>query len=155
VTNDELHWFRRVYVSIFSKFNVTVGRHTMMRNSCITVPAEGKNSESIKTVEVEFSEDVWLAKCFKTSWRKTVSMFGSINNKTALLLHLTIAEVEVLVCRADRTTKLLLNQANVNRAFQYQKFSESKVLVCKVIVRMCCNCQQHQKNCLLKRSIRQ
>jgi hypothetical protein len=75
--------------------------------------------------------------------------------KNALLLHLTIAEVEVLVCRADRTTKLLLNQANVNRAFQYQKFSESKVLVCKVIVRMCCNCQQHQKNCLLKRSIRQ
>jgi hypothetical protein len=64
-------------------------------------------------------------------------MFGSIKGKlkTALLLHLTIAEVEVLVCRADRTTKLLLNQANVNRGFQYQKFSESKVLVCKVIVR--------------------
>jgi hypothetical protein len=41
-TNDEFRWFRRVYVSIFSKFNVTVGRHTMMRNSCITVPAEGK-----------------------------------------------------------------------------------------------------------------
>jgi hypothetical protein len=64
-------------------------------------------------------------------------MFGSIKwkLKSAVLLHLTIAEVEVLVCRADRSTKLLLNQANVNRGFQYQKFSESKVLVCKVIVR--------------------
>ncbi len=58
-------------------------------------------------------------------------------NKNALLLHLITAEVEVLVCRADRTTKLLLNQANVNRGFQYQKLSESKVLVCKVIVRKC------------------
>ena len=53
--------------------------------------------------------------------------------------------VEVLVCRADRTTKLLLNQANVNRGFQYQKLSESKVLVCKVIVRMCCNLTTTQK----------
>jgi hypothetical protein len=35
-------YFERVYVSIFSKFIVTVGRHTMTRNSCITVPAEGK-----------------------------------------------------------------------------------------------------------------
>ncbi len=39
--------------------------------------------------------------------------------------------------QSDRTTKLLLNQANVNRGFQYQKFSESKVLVGKVIVRKC------------------
>ena len=39
--------------------------------------------------------------------------------------------------QSDRTTKLLLNQANVNRGFQYQKISESKVLVGKVIVRKC------------------
>jgi hypothetical protein len=45
-------------------------------------------------------------------------------NKNALLLHLTIAEVEVLVCRADRTTKLLLNQANVNRGFPVSEILE-------------------------------
>ena len=80
---------------------------------------------------------------------------NQIKIKTALLLHLTIAEVEVLVCRADRTTKLHRNRANFDARKQSQKLSETVVLVCKVIVRMCCNCQQHQKNCLLKCAIRQ
>jgi hypothetical protein len=48
-------------------------------------------------------------------------------------------------CVQRLTTKLLLNQANVNRVFQYPKLSESKVLVCKVIVRMCCNLTTTQK----------
>ena len=67
--------FERVYVSIFSKFNVTVGRHTMTRNSCITVPAEGK-----KLLIDEISEHVWPANCFQTSWRKIFVNFRVSQN---------------------------------------------------------------------------
>ena len=154
MTNDELQWFRQVYVSIFSKFNVTVGRHTMMRNSCITVPAEGK--------KLLIDENSWsgiFRRCL------TGKLFSDIVMKDLVNVRVNQKKWNCSAAPLDNcrgggscvqrlTTKLLLNQANVNRVFQYPKLSESKVLVCKVIVWMCCNLTTTQK-CLLKCSIRQ
>ena len=76
--------------------------------------------------------DFNLAIDFSSIFFKTMYVNVRVIKK---LITLLLQVRRFLCAKLDRTTKLLLNQANVNRGFQYQKFSESKVLVCKVIVR--------------------
>jgi hypothetical protein len=101
---------------------------------------------------VEFSEDVWLANFFQTSWQKILSMFGSIEMEltTLLIQRWRFLWAKQLV---DRTTKLHRNWSIIDRINNLRSYQKLVVLVGKVIVRMCCKLSSNTKNCLLECSI--